>query len=246
MIHRLLEAQPSLYRTVFARLRLGNTEKRTYLSLVKCGDTVVEAGANRGYFTRLFAMLVGAEGVVHAFEPVPVTFAVLEANVGLSPWRSSIRLHRGALGDRIGEAEMHMPEGDDGQASLSARTGGALFRCPITTLDAAVAGTDRLDFLKCDVEGAERLILRGGAAALRRFTPLCSLEACAGWTSAFGYEPDDLVEDLRELGYDLFFRLDEVVEPWKPGRKDGSPMLLAGREALHGRALERLLEAEGR
>ncbi|KXZ45788.1 hypothetical protein GPECTOR_50g581 [Gonium pectorale] len=65
-----------LYREVY--------EDRVYLRngvSLRPGDTVVDVGANTGLFTLLASELVGAGGRVVALEPLPATFAVLEANV---------------------------------------------------------------------------------------------------------------------------------------------------------------------
>ena len=37
--------------------------------IIKKGDTVVDLGANIGYYTLILAQLVGKSGHVHAFEP---------------------------------------------------------------------------------------------------------------------------------------------------------------------------------
>lgn len=44
---------------------------------------------------------------------------------------------------------------------------------PLTTIDALVAELrlSRVDFIKMDIEGAERQALRGGAATIARFRP---------------------------------------------------------------------------
>ena len=59
----------------------GSLEKRLYLSLIREGDVVFDLGANLGYFTLLFSDLVGRGGEVHAFEPVPPTFARLRETI---------------------------------------------------------------------------------------------------------------------------------------------------------------------
>ena len=50
-------------------------------TLVSPGDWVLDIGANVGHYTLELARLVGPQGRVIAFEPVPETFSVLAANV---------------------------------------------------------------------------------------------------------------------------------------------------------------------
>ena len=67
---------------VYANLRIlcgaKDWEKQTFLKTIRPRWAVVEIGANLGYFTNLFQTLVGTNGQVHAFEPVPSTFQQLK------------------------------------------------------------------------------------------------------------------------------------------------------------------------
>ena len=50
-------------------------------TFIKNGNWVVDIGANIGQYSKRFSELVGLEGRVIAFELVPVTFALLAANL---------------------------------------------------------------------------------------------------------------------------------------------------------------------
>lgn len=65
-------------------------------------------------------------------------------------------------------------------------------------------GLTRLDFLKCDVEGAELLVLRGDTDTLKQFQPVLYLEVSPDWTADFGYHPTAIIEFLRPFGYNRF------------------------------------------
>ena len=52
-------------------------EENAITPLIVAGQTVLDIGANFGVFTRLFSRLVGPQGKVIAFEPVPQTFRTL-------------------------------------------------------------------------------------------------------------------------------------------------------------------------
>ena len=57
---------------------------------VKEGDIVIDIGANIGYFTLLFAKLVGPAGKVYSFEPEPSNFSILKKNVKVNEYRNVI------------------------------------------------------------------------------------------------------------------------------------------------------------
>ena len=111
--------------------------------------------------------------------------------------------------------------------------------CRVSTIDAYAAGFPKLDFVKCDVEGAELLVAQGGAETLRRLSPILFMEVNPAWTKAFGYTPNDLVMRLRECGYDAFFLAGEKLVPLESVEVAKSANLLCAKmkfheERLHG------------
>jgi FkbM family methyltransferase len=145
-----------------------------YPYLLRPGDRVVDGGAHIGYLTLLASRCVGPSGEVHAFEPVPRTFAALEENVRLNG-AANVRLNRVALAARAGELELEVPIDPDGEGLLawgatSIHLGrGSIERAPAMTLDeyARVHGLARIALLKLDLEGAELEALRGMEELLR-------------------------------------------------------------------------------
>jgi FkbM family methyltransferase len=246
LLQPLLTRSPRLFVRLLRAAGRGSLEKRLFLQLIRRGDVVCDIGANTGYFTRLFSDIVGPNGSVEAFEPGPDTFATLESAVGS---RRNVRLHPLALGEREdATVPLFQPGADHGQASLCTHDHGSWagaqtvsrHECRLTTLDACARDWTRLDFVKCDVEGAELLVLRGARETLARFSPVLFVEVYAEWTRAFGYLPADLVAFLTDAGYDTFFLVDDAVRRIAAGtRIDGPANLLC---AKHG-ALPDVLEA---
>jgi tRNA G37 N-methylase Trm5 len=54
------------------------TETEFVHRTVRSGQTVLDVGANVGYFTIVMASLVGSSGAVYAFEPIDVNADLLE------------------------------------------------------------------------------------------------------------------------------------------------------------------------
>jgi FkbM family methyltransferase len=152
--------------------------------IVKPGYTCLDIGANQGFYTILFAKLVGQEGKVFAFEPTS-EFQKLSLNIRVNRLHNVI-LERLALGNLEGETDMFVClDGYGSRSSLRpppdevpART--IIERVRITTLDAYVHTKrnliNRIDFCKIDVEGAELDLLHGGSGTINEFRPVIMIE----------------------------------------------------------------------
>jgi FkbM family methyltransferase len=188
---------------------------------VKPGAVAIDAGANFGWYTTLFSRLVGTDGQVHAFEPVPQTAAALEENCRLNDC-ANVRINRLALAERKGEVTIYLdPHRACGDASMypTSSDGARVTRCAVTTLDAYVreSGMTRCDFIKCDVEGAELQCLRGAASLLSEYRPVVLVEINP-WTLARAQCTGQQV--LQEIGRhgDYVFELIGADAPGKPSR----------------------------
>jgi len=263
-VDRLLAREPALYAAALRLIGSPDLGKRTFVALVGRGDVVFDVGANRGSYTALFARLAAPGGEVHAFEPVPPTCEALEANLR-AQGIGDVVVNRSALGEAAGELPLFVPGDDFGQASLARHAAGSWskasavqsFSAPVETLDeyARRRSLDHLDFVKCDVEGAELPVLRGATETLRTLAPLLYLEVCADWTAGFGYEPSAVPEHLCRLGYTGFYlvrsqaaggirRLADPAAELSPERLHGSADLLCATPAHRGR-LDRLASRLG-
>lgn len=156
---------------------------RVLRHLVRPNARVVDLGANIGLYTKFLSGLVGPLGKVFSIEPVPQTYELLASNIdalGLI----NVKLLNVAISSLDGSVRMQVPhyltggenfyeshiveEGDD--ASL--RT----VEVQARTLDSIFGPEDRIEFVKCDVEGHERSCLRGAAELLRSSRPAWLIE----------------------------------------------------------------------
>ena len=135
------------------------------------GDVVFDCGANIG----LFSMVAAAKGGnVFAFEPVPAVAQHIRQAQRIYP---SIQVIEQATSDNCGTARITLSSGANTGNSLVLPVAGKSISIATTTLDDFVARHDlpRVDFIKADIEGAERLMLQGAQQTLRRFAPKLSI-----------------------------------------------------------------------
>ena len=135
---------------------------------VKKDDIVIDAGAWIGDFSA-YAVTKGA--IVYAFEPVKETFQLLCVTKDLNS-KGIFPIQKG-LG--ISECEMNISiyENNSGANSLVFEQSFLNEKIKLTTLDKFVEENklSRVDFIKADIEGAERDMLRGATNVLKTFAP---------------------------------------------------------------------------
>jgi FkbM family methyltransferase len=141
---------------------------------VKKGDVVIDAGAYIGDFSA-YAAAKGA--VCYGFEPTETTFQLLRKTAELNGGKV-IPVQKG-LGNTEGEVELFIDNGNAGGNTINAKRSGEgkrkknISTIKITTLDTFVReqGLTKIDFIKADIEGAERDMLAGARNTLRDFAP---------------------------------------------------------------------------
>ena len=221
LLHRLLYRVLSLegYLRVVSRLfflaralgigRRGRALEYNYHlpQLLRRGDIAIDIGANLGYYTRPMADIVGAEGRVYAVEPVPVIYSVLERNVR---GRGNVSLMNYALGEENTTIEMandsvaeagYFGTGrnfvSEGKLSMQAirfsaqmRRGSELF-----------GALERVDFIKCDIEGYERVVIPQLRPIIERHHPTVLIETD-------GQTREQIIEIFSAMGYKAYMLMD--------------------------------------
>lgn len=144
---------------------------------VNPGDVVLDCGANVGTFVRE-ALTAGAQRVI-ASEPTAENLECLRRNCpeALADGRL-VLVPKGVWHEEttIQLFVSDSPAGDSFVVSAKKTEGPVL---EVTTIDriAETLGLDRLDFIKFDIEGAERNALRGASKTLRSFRPTLAVSA---------------------------------------------------------------------
>lgn len=173
--------------------------------VVQPGWTIVDVGANFGWYTTHFSKWVGPKGVVHAFEPHPSMMATLQRNLALNNLSPNMVLSQVALSSSPGTAMLAVPKkGGPALARLSSSE--SAIRVDVTTVDdyARRSGLSRVDLIKVDVEGAELRVLHGARETLERHKPHLMLEVQVERLGQFGNTPDQLLAFLESIGYQAY------------------------------------------
>jgi FkbM family methyltransferase len=177
------------------------------------GDVIVDIGAGRGEDVFAFSRATGPAGTVWAIEPHPVSFGVLRKFCALNRLTNLTALNYACVDApaqlqietlRVWESN-YVRGGEHTPASYPVEG------LPFDTLCAEWA-IERIDFLKMNIEGAERLALPGCRNALSRARFACV--AAHDFRAARGegeqFRTLALVrEALREAGFELVTRDDD-------------------------------------
>lgn len=171
------------------------------------GDIAFDVGANCGFHSLLASRLVGANGRVYAFEPLPVAFGRLKHHIVLNSARNIVA-EQMALGRTRAESFVNLFDGlPDTHASLiSLPDVDDSFPCVVVPLDEFVNGCGRVesvDLIKIDVEGSELDVLKGAYRTIAEYRPVLLVEVNFLTSEAAGYTSGDVMDFLSGLGYGL-------------------------------------------
>lgn len=172
---------------------------------VKPGYTVIDVGAHIGYYTLLFARMVGEHGLVIAFEPLEENFLVLQENIKLNNY-SNVRVVKSAVAEKSGIATLYRDEWfalpAASHITSNDRSGLLIYNVSTVSLDEYVKTNklQRVDFVKIDVEGAEDLVIKGMQMILLRDRRILVVEV----HGIMDGSPSGALVNLERAGYQLW------------------------------------------
>ena len=210
--------------------------------LVRAGDTCIDIGANLGYYARTISRLAGPAGKVYAVEPVAPIRKVLSrnlrrcANTEILPYALGTESKPIVMANDSARETGYFGTGQnfvndaggraDVEFTAQMRRGSELF-----------GKLERLDFIKCDIEGYEVIVMREMRPLLERHRPTVLIETG-------GENRPQIVALFTELGY-TGYTLDrgreipltddsskDIIFPPRKLTMNGNYILLRGSEAL--------------
>jgi FkbM family methyltransferase len=227
VVFRLREPQLKLWCTPQDQrhVAISNLNFRQYESeelgvvmrLAKACSIVFDIGANVGLYSIALAQRFQYSKVI-AFEPIVSTFQELKRNLDLNHIDNVMTYNIG-LSDRSCDAPFYFDR------TVSGATSGAplgpefgpteTLICPVETLDDFVDRTGyKPDLIKCDVEGGEFQVFRGGARLFERYKPMVFTEMLRKWSKRFGYQPNEIISFFKQFGYQCFALSNGILHPF--------------------------------
>ena len=191
---------------------------------IKRGDVVLDIGANIGYYTLIFAKLVGEEGKVFAFEPDPTNFSLLKKNVEINGYKN-VELVQKAVSNKTGKIKLYLSRynnvchciynSHDGRQSIEVET--------IRLDDYFKNYNGEVDFIKMDIEGAEGEAIQGMFNLLKKNNNVKIItEFLPIGLKSSSINPEKYLKLLIELGFKLY----EINEREKKIKPVNIPKLL--------------------
>ena len=189
---------------IFQRLGIGRyapaTEYVFHLEkLVHEGDTAIDIGANLGYYSRTLSRLIGSQGKLYAVEPVPEIYEVLRLNlkgchnVEIMPYALGTEEKVIAMGNNSAPETGYFGTGQNFVNESGEKTD-VQFTAQMKRGSKLFSQLTKLDFIKCDIEGYEVVVMGEMRTLLERFHPTVLIET--------GGENRPKIRHLfEELGY---------------------------------------------
>lgn len=183
------------------------SEVELFRQLCQPGDVVVEVGANIGTHTVALSGIVGAQGVVYAFEPQPIVYYTLCANVSINSL-SNVHCYNLAAGATEGfvlipDIRYDQPGNYGGIEIDKFKQGNQIRR---VRLDNSI-NVPSLKLLKIDVEGMESEVIRGAKKLISRHKPVLYVENDRPEKSK------ELIELIRSFDYRMYWHMPPLFNP---------------------------------
>jgi len=191
-----------IYR--FFKLRQDKREISIMQAHIKPGDTVLDVGANIGFYTAILSRLVGNEGKIFAFEPDRTNFKHLTANCG--NLKNTTLLER-ALSSETGALKIYKSS----LLNVDHRTYPvdeyeSIEEIQCVSADDFFTDGQHVDFIKIDIQGYEVSAFKGMGRILRESPDLKILsEFWPYGLKKAGETPMSLLSIFWDAGLSVYF-----------------------------------------
>jgi len=200
-----------LYRPLYFayKRREDAFEIQVIRSLIEHGETVLDIGANIGFYTDIFSDIVGSNGKVHAFEPDILNYSHLRKYFDK---RNNVSLQQKAISEKTGSLKIFTSK----LLNVDHRTYPieqyeSSYNIEAVSIDDYVAGGFKIDFIKMDIQGNELKALRGMEKTLNAFKPILLTEFWPSGLKQAGDSADDYLSLVQSYGYSIYQLNDGII-----------------------------------
>lgn len=194
-----------------------NDSKMIY-NFIEDNFIVFDIGANIGWYSIGIAKY-RKNVKVYSFEPIPKTYDNLKSNVKLNDLHNIEIFNYGFYNEDKNLTFYYYPEGSGNASSviLTENKDFSKIQCKVITLDGFVKNNNipKIDFIKCDVEGAELFVFEGAIRTIELFKPIVFTEMLRKWSSKFNYHPNKIITFFNEKGYLCFVSNEKELQEIK-------------------------------
>ena len=172
------------------------------------GDIVIDVGANIGYYTLIFAQLVGKSGKVIAFEPESKNFEILKKNIEINNYDNVI-VEQKIVSEKCGKMKLYVSDSDIvGHRIQQMKNLKNFIEVESVTLDDYMEKLHldkKVNFIKIDVEGAEPKVLEGSNKILEENDQLkIFTEFNREVVKKYDIEPKEMIDLLYRNGFKIY------------------------------------------
>lgn len=140
------------------------------------GDYIVDGGAFIGDSAEYFLNMTEGECKLYCFEPFIGNYNILDKMICNKKLQDKVKTYNFALGNKNSTAKISAGNDVSARANINAneKMGNYIIQ---KKLDDLANEIERVDFIKLDVEGDEKIVLQGGESIIKRYTPKMMISA---------------------------------------------------------------------
>lgn len=187
-------------------------ETEIFAKNLKNGMTVLDLGANIGFYSLLARSVVGSGGRIYSFEPFPENISLLRQSIQENKFENMTAIEA-AVSDTSGTSFLYLsPDACSEHSMLDLDFDYAKnqtqrkVKIQVISVDDYFANYDgKIDFIKMDIEGSEFRALAGMKKTLAKNQQISIMTEF--WPNGFrkdGKVPQEFLKQLTGLGFDLF------------------------------------------
>lgn len=177
------------------------------LNMLDDESVIFDVGANLGWYTLNILKDVSSRKV-YSFEPIEETYYKLKKNIEINKVENANAFNIGFYKENKTMDFFYdiIASGASSLADLRKLETTKKVLCELRRMDDFIKEHDinRLDFIKCDVEGSELFVYEGASDSINRFKPIVFSEMLRKWSAKFEYHPNDIIKLFKNWGYQCF------------------------------------------